>query len=274
MRPSLLVALCLAGSTSASAQGGIAVSLFAAPHQGSGSQASVLIGVELEDLRTAGVDLHYDIIGPPVALPGRPVTVTEHGGRARVLTRHSLMPGAYRLRVAVTERGSGRTGFVTSEIEVPDLTPGLQRLAMSEALLTASRVSGPTQVDVEDDAALPVLGLPPTTRRTFSRDEKLEVHAEFYEQPSQIEFDTQLTVTTRLLAEDGRVVFETSDTGTSEELTGSRWGYAHSTLVPIATVEPGRYAVQVIGETLYDVPASVARSIPITVVATPSEQNP
>ena len=70
---------------------------------------------------------------------------------------------------------------------------------------------------------------------------------------------------TRLLAEDGSVVFETKDTGTSEELAGSRWGYAHSTLVPIATLEPGRYVVQVIGETLYDEPASAARSIPITV---------
>jgi hypothetical protein len=241
----------------------LTLNVFAAPHQGNGSTASVLIGVEAD--RATGLDLRYEINGAVVR--------TVSAGAARMLTRHPLPPGNHQLVIHATDRATGRTASIASAVEVPDLTPGLSRLAMSEALLTASHVTGPTITDVEDDGALSVLGLPPTPRRTFSRDEQLEVHAEFYEQPAQLEFDTQLTVTTRLLAEDGSVVFDTKDTGSSEDLGGNRWGYAHSTLVPIAALEPGHYVVQVIGETLYDGPASAARSIPITVVATPSANN-
>ncbi len=239
----------------------LTLNVFAAPHQGTGSTASVLIGVEAD--RARALDLRYEIDGAMVR--------TVSAGARHVLTRHPLPPGNHRLVIHATDPATGRTASITSGVDVPDLTHGLSRLAMSEALLTASRVTGQAVTDDEHDGALPVLGLPPTARRTFARDEQLEVHAEFYEQPAQLEFDTQLTVMTRLLAEDGTVVFETKDTGSSEALTGNRWGYAHSALVPIATLEPGRYVLQVIGETLYDVPASAARSIPITLIATPSE---
>lgn len=247
----------------------LSLGVFTAPHQGTGTTASLLVGVEAAGLRGDAIQIQYEISGGPVAVPPR--TVTDHA--ARVLTRHALQPGTYQLRLAATELASGRTASVVREIEVPNLTPGMSRLAMSDALLTASGVAGLTQADIEPDAALPVLGLPPTARRIFSRDEKLEVHAEFYEQPSELEFDTQLRVVTRLLSADGTVVFETEDTGTSEALTDNRWGYEHSTLVPIATLTPGAYVIQVVGETLYDVPASAARSIPITIVATPAENN-
>ena len=246
----------------------LTLNVFAAPHQGTGSTASVLIGVEAASASSDSLQLQYEISGGPAAVPPRTVTMA-----GRALTRHPLQPGSYQLRITATERASGRSTAVSHDIEVPNLAPGLSRLAMSDALLTASGVTGPTHTDVDDDAALPVLGLPPTARRTFSRDEKLEVHAELYEQPSELEFDTQLRVITRVLSEDGAVVFETADTGTSEALTGNRWGYEHSTLVPIATLAPGKYVVQVIGETLYDVPASAARSIPITIVAAPSGKN-
>jgi hypothetical protein len=235
------------------------LTLFAAIHQGTGSTASVLVGVEAAGLSGA-LQVQYEVTGTPT----RTLSVVPDGAAARVLTRHGLQPGRYRIRVRATEPGTGRAATAFQDIDVPDLTPGLSRLVMSDALLTASRVSGVTHADEDDDRALPVIGQPATTRRVFSRDEKLEVHAEIYEQQApEFEFDSQLRVITRVTAADGTTVFNTEDTGTSEALDGNRWGYEHSTLVPIDTLAPGAYVVHVIAETLYDVPSTVSRSIPI-----------
>jgi len=237
------------------------VALFAAVYQGTGSTASVLVGVEAAGLRAPSLQLQYEITGAPT----RTLRVAPDGASARVLTRHGLQPGTYRIRVRATEPGTGRTATAFQDIQVPDLTPGLSRLSMSDALLTASEVTGVAHADEDDDRALPVLGQPPTTRRVFSRDEKLEVHAEIYEQqPPEFEFDSQLRVVTRVTAADGTTVFNTEDTGTSEALDGNRWGYEHSTLVPISTFIPGDYTVHVIAETMWDVPSTVSRSVPIT----------
>jgi hypothetical protein len=242
------------------------ITLFAAAFQGTGSTASVLIGVEAGGLAGQPLQLQYEINGNPA----RTVAVAADGDTARVLTRHGLEPGTYRIRIRATEPSTGRTATTFQDVEVPNLTPGLARLAMSDALVTASGVAGLTHTDRDEDRALPVLGQPATTRRLFSLDEKLEVHAELYEQqPPEFEFDSQLRVITRVLDEDGHIAFNTEDTGTSEPLAGNRWGYEHSTLVPISSLPPGNYVVQVIADTLYDVPSSVSRSIPITIVANP-----
>lgn len=239
----------------------LVLALLAAVYQGTGSTASVLVGVEADGLGTPSLQLQYEITG----VPTRTLTVVPDGEAARVFTRHGLQPGKYRIRVRATEPGTGRTATAFQDLDVPNLTPGLSRLTMSDALLTASGVTGLTHADEDDDRALPVIGLPATTRRVFSRDEKLEIHAEIYEQqPPEFEFESQLRVVTRVTAADGTTVFNTEDTGTSEPLDGNRWGYEHSTLVPIATFAPGEYVVHVIAETAWDVPATVSRSIPIT----------
>jgi hypothetical protein len=246
------------------------LTLFAAAFQGTGSTASVLIGVEAGGLSGQPVQLQYEITGAAM----RTITVTPGGTAAHVLTRHGLEPGTYRIRVRATEPATGRTATAFQDFAVPNLAAGLTRLAISDATLTASAASAVAHADNDEDRALPVLGHPPTPRRIFSRDEKLEVHAEMYEQPPpEFEFDSQLRVVTRVLAEDGSMVFNTEDTGTSEALAGNRWGYEHSTLVPISTLPPGNYVVQVIADTYLSTPASVSRSLPITIVATPAETN-
>lgn len=239
----------------------LSVALFAAVYQGAGSTASVLVGVEAAGLSAPSLQLQYEVSGAPT----RMLSVVPGGASARVLTRYGLQPGTYRIRVRATEPGTGRTATAFQDVQVPNLTPGLARLSMSDALLTASAATGVAHADEDDDRALPVLGQPPTARRVFSRHEKLEVHAEIYEQqPPEFEFDSQLRVVTRVTAADGTAVFNTEDTGTSEALDGTRWGYEHSTLVPISTLAPGDYTVHVIAETMWDVPSTVSRSIPIT----------
>ena len=232
-----VLVILLACAPSAAAQSEATVSVFSSPLQGKGSTASVLIGIEVEG----------------------------DSGVRRFITRRPMTPGKHRLYLGTTDAATGRTSVVAHDVEVPDLAPGVSRLAMSGVLLSASDVSGTTEADVEDDLALPVLALPATARRTFSRHERLEVHAEFYEQQSGVDIDTQLRIVTRLLAADGTVLFTTEDHGTSEWLLDNRWGYEHSTLVPIGMLEPGSYTVEIIGETLYDVPASIARSVAITI---------
>ncbi|MBI4266125.1 MAG: hypothetical protein HY657_17255 [Acidobacteria bacterium] len=265
--------------------GGLTLAVFAAPYQGTGSLASVLLGAELHGLpgRPAGagarrLELRYAVTGGPSRIPDRTVSVsltdTAAGGPelergVRVLTRLSMPPGTYGVRVTARDTGSSRSVSAVHDVEVIDLRPF--SIAMSGLVLTSSAVEGYTHVESDEDRVLPILLRPPAARRRFAQSERLEVQAEIYEQwaNGEAEFDQQINVVTRLRALDGRVLWETSDLGTSEALSGDRFGYIHSTLVPIRDVPPGQYIVQVGAETMYGVPTFVSREVPITIVAAP-----
>src|SRR5687768_16167770 len=90
----------------------LTLNVFAAPHQGTGSAASVLIGIEVEGAGPRGVELHYDITGGPAPIPPRTVTLAESAGTARALTRHALPPGTYRLRLTATDMATGGAAAV------------------------------------------------------------------------------------------------------------------------------------------------------------------
>ena len=75
-----------------------------------------------------------------------------------------------------------------------------------------------------------------------------------------------INVITRVRSAAGQAVWETKDNGTSEALSGSRFGYIHSTLIPVSTLAPGQYVVEVGAETLYGVPGYVSRSVPFTIL--------
>lgn len=133
--------------------------------------------------------------------------------------------------------------------------------------MTSSSVTGFTQANADEDRVLPIPLQPPTARRQFSQSEQLEVHAEFYEPRLEGDevFDQQINVITRVRSADGRTAWETTDRGRSEPLSGERFGFTHSTLVPIRDLSPGHYVVEVGAERLHGTPVFVSRSIPITI---------
>jgi hypothetical protein len=224
MRRSVSVALmALAVTAPAGGQQAPARShVFAAPYQADSTHTSVLIGVEIEGWpRDRPLELTYHVSGDEET-QRRTVTVAGTGGTTIVLTRHLLRPGNYRLRI---------DGHV-SDLQVPDLAPGGQRLSMSGVTLTSSRTGAAAHADEEADRALPVLGQPPTARREFSADEKLEVHVELYElPPPDVDVYAQLKIVTRLLGADGSVLFEAEDHGCERQSFEPRSPEARRSLV-------------------------------------------
>lgn len=290
-------AVCLAATPQVGAQlasdvtisagqgGDLSVSVFSAAYQATNAQAAVIVGTEVHGLaerparggEPRRLELRYLVTRGPSALSEQSVSVPLGDEAAislarregvRVLTKLSLAPGRYRVQVT-TRDGGNETGSVIHDIDVPVLTDSSVPIKMSGLLLSSSAVGGLTHADVEDDhRMLPITGRPPAARRAFSRSEKVEVHAELYEEMvPELEFDQQMKVITRVRSAGGDLVWETKDDGTSEALPGGRFGYVHSTLIPVSTFAPGNYVVEVGAETLYGVPGYVSRSVPFTVIS-------
>jgi hypothetical protein len=272
--------------------GALSVSVFTAPYWGADSRAAVLIGAEIDGFKAHeaqpdAVEVRFAVIARRPEAAGSPSgsdsvaseTVTVSLGDAstrkqavdegiRVLTRAMLPSGRYQLRVEAIS--GGVSGNALHELDVPGFVEP-SPIAMSGIVMTSSHADRFTHTHAElehDNRLLPILAQPPSARRAFSRTERLEVHAEFYERQVDVITDQQIDVVTRVLTADGRLVWETSDIGQSETLSGGRFGYAHSALVPIGTLRPGRYILQVAAETQYGVPASVSRSVPFTILGT------
>jgi len=222
-----------------------------------------------------GLEVRYAVSGGPSAVPEQSVVVPLDDEAAlsrarregvRVLTRLTIGPGRYQLRVTARDIGSQRAGTVVHDLDVPQLASPAP-ISVSGLVLTSSSVGGLTHADVEDDhRVLPILGQPPSARRAFSQGEKVEVHAEFYEElMTEPEFEQQINVITRVRSAGGDVMWEIKENGTSEALAGGRFGYVHSMLLPVSTLAPGKYVVEVGAETLYGVPGYVSRSVPFTI---------
>jgi hypothetical protein len=159
----------------------------------------------------------------------------------RLLSRVSLPPGRYQLRLAALEHVGNRVGSVHYDLQVPDFFQ--VPLAMSGLVLTSasSRTVPTPQPDVRLAAVLPAA---PTTRREFSvGDDALALFVEVYQNaavPAQgIDLRTSLT------ADDGRVVFESKQTATPEVPLGGMPEYGYSARVPIRSLAPGRYVLRV-----------------------------
>jgi hypothetical protein len=257
---------------------GLRITAFTVSTLGSAASHSVLMGVEVQGL-AGGVAtssgeprrLEVDFVaegGPATSRLTVPLVDAEAGRRAaeqgvRVLTRMTLGVGRHTLRVMVRDTGDRRSASMIREFEVLNLLAG--SLTMGELALSASGVGGLTHPEPEEDSLFPLVGKPPTGRRTFSRDEKLEVNAEIYEAPVDDGFGGQLTIATSLLASDGRVVYEAVDLGSSETLPSGVFGYQHYTLVPIVAVPPGDYTIRVTAAIDGDNSASTWRAVPITI---------
>jgi len=125
---------------------------------------------------------------------------------------------------------------------VPDFAK--EKLTMSDVLLTAA-TSKLVMTPLPDKQAEGVLPLPATARRDFVKGDTLALFAEVYDNLPPLPAH-KIDVTTKLITEDGREVFKTSEERDSKDLGGTKGGgYGHALQIPLADVAPGRYLLRI-----------------------------
>jgi hypothetical protein len=72
-------------------------------------------------------------------------------------------------------------------------------------------------------------------------------------------------VTTSVLTDEGRVVFNTAEERTSTELQGKSGGYGLTTQIPLTSFAPGLYVLKVEAQSRAGKPVTVTRQIPFRV---------
>ncbi len=240
---------------------GLTLSAFAAPFKDTAPNASVVLGVEVPgsalsfvarhgrhstalEVSLVAVDERGRVRGgdrKSVTLDLRPQTlraVQQYG--VKLVSRVSLPPGRYQLRVAAREANGGRVGSLHYDLVVPDFSK--PPLAMSGVLVTSAGASR-TPSAAEDAALKKLLPAQPTTWREFVPADQLALFVEIYDNRGDAPHTVDITTTVR--AEDGRVVFETHDARTSEELGGPRGGYGYTAEIPLRGWAPGLYVLRV-----------------------------
>ena len=256
---------------------GLTLAVFAAPFQGAGGQASVLLGTEMRgrDLKLDAsdkVELSYLAIDAQGKVRGakteglvlnlKPETrarVEQTG--LRLLSRIDLPAGRYQLRVAARDAAAGTVGSVVYDLQVPDFTKG--PLVVSGLVLTAARAAViPTARP--DETLAGVLPAPPAALRLFGPDDELVVYAEIYDNQGGTPHTVDLT--TSVVSDDGQVVFKSTEERPSSELTGRRGGYDLLKRIPLKGVAPGRYTLKVEAQARRDQIAST-REVPFDVRA-------
>jgi VWFA-related protein len=240
---------------------GLTLRTFAAPFKGVPPKASVLIAVEIDGADLKFVEkggvfqnqlevtaLAYDEKGKladskpmTLKLDLRPQTrdAVEKNG-FRLTTRLQLAPGRYQLRIGGREANGGLVGSVLNDLEVPDYWK--VPFAMSGlALTSASAARTPTAAP--DPELKDLLPGPPIAVREFPTGDRLVLYTEVYD--GEAAKPHGVDITTTLTADEGRVLFTTTEERKSTELEGPRGGYGYRAEVPLANVAPGLYVLQV-----------------------------
>jgi hypothetical protein len=254
---------------------------YAAPFKGAAPNASVAVGIEAE-----GADLAFtQKDGKFVDDVELSAIAIDAGGkvrdglrdvlnlglkadtRARVATtglrlqsRLKLPPGRYQLRMAAREVNGGRVGSVTYDLEVPDFTK--ERLAMSGIVIASGQgqLVLTAKADEELKAVLPV---PATASRTFRAGDALATFVEVYDNEPQPPH--KVDITTSVLTDEGRVVFNTSEERSSTELQGKAGGYGVTSQIPLTGFAPGLYVLKVEATSRAGKPVTIEKQVPFRV---------
>jgi VWFA-related protein len=239
---------------------GLSLSASAAAFRGTKDKASVSVSLEVDGSRFKFSEkgdrvfdeievsmVAYDAGGvgrdgghDAVQLTLRPQTrdvVVARG--VRIMRRMELSPGIYQVRIGARETGNGSVGTVLLDIDVPDFSK--DKLAMSGVVMT-SAVASSVPTARADEQFKDVLPAAPTTMREFVRQDQLAAFVEIYD--NEIRTPHRVEIKTSVLADDGSVVFTTSEERRSEELGPSGGGYGHAVKVPLKEFAPGRYVLR------------------------------
>ncbi len=257
--------------------GGVGLSVFAAPFSGPAPKASVALTVEfapasLKFVEQNGrfnedIELHVLAIdasgkmqdGGPTTAPlklsqGNHDAVVANG--FRIVRRLTLPPGRYQIRVAAKESNGRSVGTVTQLLDVPDFSKSaLQLSGIAITSISAARV--PT---ANSDAQLKdVLPAAPTARREFPAGDTLAIFAEVYDnQPTP---PHRVSISSAILAEDGREMLSATDERSSEDLQGKKGGYGYTREFPLGQLPAGRYVLRVSARSLVNNGGSTTREV-------------
>jgi VWFA-related protein len=233
----------------------------AAPFRGSAEKASVAVIVQASgrDLLFTPRDGKFEdtVELAAVALDGhgRPqggtrLTVTMPLSQRSAATvsqtgvvfqmRLDLPPGAYQLRIAARDGGTGAVGSVHCDLDVPDFTK--QPVALSGVVLSAERagqVPSP-QPDAELDRWLPAT---PVTQREFAADDTLTAIAAVYATGSAT--GQPVDVTTTVLGAGDEVCSQRRDRYDIETGKSSRGSVMHRATIPLGGLRPGPYTLRI-----------------------------
>ena len=171
--------------------------------------------------------------------------VAQNG--VRISRRLELPPGRYQLRVGVRDGGSGATGSVLYDIEVPGLRQGaaVDERRCSSAPPTRAGSRPRTRIRTSRS----VLPSQPTAIRDFPRNDQLALFTEVYDNQTKVAH--RVAIKTTVIADDGKVVHTTEDERKSEELKGGKGGLRlRDERSTPRSWSPGRYVLRVEAATL------------------------
>lgn len=241
--------------------GSLPMRVFAAPFKGSGRDASVLVAVEIEgaaikfnqagglfngalEVSIAAVDKDAKLKGGDrqnLGLKLQP-EMYERVKRTglRFLSRITLPPARYQIRVGANESVGNGIGTVAYDLEVPDYsrtTFMLSGLALTSSSANAYVTTAP------DPLLKHVLPPAPIATRAFDRQERLAAFVELYVTPGPVPSGVDFVATVRSAAK-GRTIFSTRDTRALEASTRSLT-HGFKAEVPLRDFTPGMYVLRV-----------------------------
>ena len=174
----------------------------------------------------------------------------------RIARRLELPPGRYQLRVGVRDGGSGATGSVLYDLDVPDFSK--DPLSMSGLMLASGFASQMPSANPDPEFKT-VLPGPPSALREFPRNDTVALFTEVYD--NQTKVPHRVSIKASVIADDGKVVYTSGDERKSEELQGAKGGYGYTANIDTKAFAPGRYVLRVEATTLLTNGATTMREL-------------
>jgi VWFA-related protein len=161
---------------------------------------------------------------------------TAPGAPYEVLSKLPLDPGRYEIRIAASDRASGRTGSIFTAIDVPDF--GKAALSLSGVVLDAR----PGRIVAPEDALRDVLANAPTARRELDRSDRATAFLRIYQGGQDALRPVQLT--TRIQNSAGAVVHDATRSLSVGDFAKAR-SADYTFDIPLDALAPGEHLLTI-----------------------------
>jgi VWFA-related protein len=163
-------------------------------------------------------------------MPGREITTYE------LLSKMSLPPGRYSLRLAARRERDGQSGSVFVDVDVPDVAKA--PLSLSDVLIEVASAppGGPK------DAFVGVVPVVPTTRRRFRRSDTATAFLRVQQGGDLAPADVTMAVT--ILDARDAVVAQARGTLAATRFAADTHALDHRFAIPLSSLPPGPYLLR------------------------------